>query len=290
MTRRRIFDPATVPVAFWARGDIETYLANRDLGCLFRAYLAAFPDCTQTQLALLTEHDRADISNWVRGARQSRVSDIDVLTRIVEGLVMPDHARLLLGLAPADMLVTKVGVESQAAKPSGPRPDEAERHLRVAICGSRHPDCDPEALDQTVRGLARLVLARRYRISHGPVGVGIEVMTYIADHYRPPDFRTTTGIFGRINIVHSVNYVIVAGGGPGTQDELDLARSLRIPVLPVAPTGGAARRFHERALAERNLWPWITDGQLAAVEACSSVDDHIAFIESVLTDTAGAAL
>src|SRR5687767_5735078 len=103
MTRRRIFDPVSVPGTFWARTDVQTHLACRDLGCLFQAYLAAFPDCTQTQLALLTEHDRADISNWVRGTRQGRVSDIDVLTRIAGGLAMPDHARILLGLAPADM-------------------------------------------------------------------------------------------------------------------------------------------------------------------------------------------
>lgn len=291
MTRRRVFDPATVPAAFWSRTDVQTHLAQRDLGCLFQTYLAAFPDCTQTQLALLTKHDRADISNWVRGTRQGQVSDIDVLTRIADGLAMPDHARLLLGLAPADMLITRTTAgSSAAAAASGPPPEPGGQQLRVAICGSRSADCDVDAIDQTVRALARLVLARRYRINHGPVGVGIEVMTYIADHYRPPDFRTTTGIFGRINIVRDVQYVIAAGGGTGTQDEIDLGRSLGIPILAIPPTGGTARRFHDQALADRSLWPWINDTQLAAVQACSSVDEYVMFIETVLTHNAGAAL
>jgi hypothetical protein len=172
----------------------------------------------------------------------------------------------------------------------GPLPVNDERELQVAICGSRHADCDVGAVDETIRALARLAVARRYHINHGPVGVGIEVVTYIADYYRPPGIRAATGVFGRINIVNGMDYVIVAGGGTGTQDELDLAHSLRIPILSIPVTGGTARRFHERALANRALWPWITDGQLATVRRCSSVDDYVAFIDAVVTETTGATL
>jgi hypothetical protein len=52
--------------------------------------------------------DRSDISNWVRGTRQGRVFDIEVLTRIADGLRMPDEARVLLGLAPADALIAAI--------------------------------------------------------------------------------------------------------------------------------------------------------------------------------------
>lgn len=79
-----------------------------DLAVGRRIYLEAMPACTQTHLASLTEHDRSDISNWVRGVRNGRVGDIEVLNRIADGLRMPDEARVLLGLAPADALVTTI--------------------------------------------------------------------------------------------------------------------------------------------------------------------------------------
>src|SRR5690606_22773355 len=100
MARRKTFDPRAVPPAFWRRDDVRRALLNREIGRFFGVYLATFPECTQTQLALLTGHDRSDISNFVRGVRSPRVVDIDVLDRIASGLTMPDEARVLLGLAP----------------------------------------------------------------------------------------------------------------------------------------------------------------------------------------------
>ena len=73
------------------------------------------------QLALVTQHDRADISNFVRGARSPRVADIDVLGRIADGLAMPDEARVLLGLAPVD-------VQMSAIQGGRPRQDGKHRN------------------------------------------------------------------------------------------------------------------------------------------------------------------
>ncbi|MQA28139.1 MAG: hypothetical protein GEU94_22435, partial [Micromonosporaceae bacterium] len=108
MTRRKVFDPAGIPASFWWRHDVQVALARREVGRLFQLYLQASPHCTQTQIALLTQHDRSDISNWVRGVRRGQVSDIEVLTRIADGLEMPDEARVLLGLAPADTRVAAI--------------------------------------------------------------------------------------------------------------------------------------------------------------------------------------
>lgn len=108
MTKRKTFDPRSVALAFWRGDAVQTALANHDVGTLFQIYLQTHPECTQTQLALLTEHDRSDISNWVRGARSGRVGDIDVLTRIADGLQMPDEARVLAGLAPAAVLMSSI--------------------------------------------------------------------------------------------------------------------------------------------------------------------------------------
>ena len=108
MTRRRAFDPRAVPLTFWRDSEVQTALAQHDIGALFRMFLAQHPDCTQTQLALLTEHDRSEVSNLVRGSRSGRIGDIDVLTRIADGLQMPDEARVLTGLAPASVLMSSV--------------------------------------------------------------------------------------------------------------------------------------------------------------------------------------
>lgn len=58
------------------------------------------------------------------------------------------------------------------------------------------------------------------------MGIGIEIMTYIADHYRPPDLRAAIGIFGRPNVVRNADFVLVIGDGTGTLDEVDLAVSM----------------------------------------------------------------
>ncbi|KAB2347738.1 helix-turn-helix domain-containing protein [Actinomadura rudentiformis] len=112
MTRREIFDPGAVPEAFWRRQEVQHALAHRDVGLVFRLFLNEFDDCTQTQLATLTGHDRSDISAWVSGTRPGQVSDVEVLTRIADSLQIPDQARLLLGLdsaGPVDIDVDLAG-------------------------------------------------------------------------------------------------------------------------------------------------------------------------------------
>ena len=279
VTRRKVFDSAAVPVSFWRRGDVQVALARREAGRLFQIYLQTFPGCTQTQLALLTEHDRSDISNWVRGTRQGRVSDIEVLTRIADGLRMPDEARVLLGLAPADALIAAIRnspptvgapVTGPSGAAGGSEADEpVTRPVRVAICGSRAAGTDNQVIDDVIPSLARLVLARRCLVSHGPVGVGIEVMTYIADHYHPSDITVAVGVFGHRNVVRSADYVLVVGGGAGTQDEIDLALLMGKKVIALPASGGTARRFHDRARRDPRLRAWMAQEAFAALDACA---------------------
>lgn len=128
MTRRKAFDPRAVLLTFWRDGEVQTALARHDIGALFRMFLAQHPDCTQTQLALLTEHDRSEVSNLVRGSRSGRIGDIDVLTRIADGLQMPDEARVLTGLAPAAVLMSSLRqrpLEATTVVPSSPTERES---------------------------------------------------------------------------------------------------------------------------------------------------------------------
>jgi SLOG cluster4 family len=282
VTRRKVFGPAAVPAAFWRRDDTQVALARREIGRLFQIYLAAFPDCTQTQLALLTEHDRSDISNWVRGKRQGRVCDIEVLTRIADGLQMPDEARVLLGLAPAQALVSAIRATRPAAGspmpgPSGsasgsPADEFAAPPVRLAICGSRAADTDDQVISTVIQALARLVFTRRCVVSHGPVGIGIEVMTYIADHYHPPDVTEAVAVFGHRNVVRAADFVLIVGGGAGTQDEIDLALSMGKKVIALPASGGTARRFHDQARHDPRLHAWIPGEAFAALDALADPD------------------
>jgi hypothetical protein len=91
------------------------------------------------------------------------------------------------------------------------------------------------------------------QVNHGPVGVGIEVMTYIVDHYRPPDFVAAVGLFGRQNVVRDADCVVIIGGAAGTAEEIDLAAYCGTVIIPFPATGGTARRRYERAQDDARL-------------------------------------
>lgn len=258
-----------VAASFWRRDDVQVAVARRDVGQLFKLYLEAFPGCTQTQLALLTQHDRSDVSNWIRGTRHGRVSDIEVLARIADGLQMPDETRVLLGLAPADVRVTRIGNVIDFAPSRSPLirpPSRPSTAIPIAICGSRADGTNTPIIDSAIRALARLVMTHKYRVIHGPIGVGIEVMTYLADHYRPPDMTAAVGVFGRHNVVRDAHYVIVIGGGAGTQDEVDIALSMAKRIIVFPASGGTALRFHDEARMNRRLCDWMPEQHFTGLD------------------------
>lgn len=242
---RQDFDPGEVPLSFWQRADIRQALADRDVAVVFRLLLQSFPWCTQTRLALLIAHDRSEVSNWVRGVRRGQVSDIGVLTRIADGLQLPDEARRALGLA-------SVIPERQR-----------RRGARMAICGSRAPGTNASVIDEVVPCLARLLATEGYHLGHGPVGIGMEVITYAADRYGLPGHDAAIGKFGHRNVVHGVSLVVVVGGGSGTEAEIDIALAMKERVIAVAASGGTAKRFYTRASMDPALRAWVSDSQFA---------------------------
>lgn len=279
-------------MGFWCRGDVQQSLTERDVGRLFRLFLEQFSECTQTQLALLTQHDRSDISNWVRGNRQGRVSDIEVLTRIADGLQIPDQCRLQLGLAPTTQRLssgTDRPVRPHRKSQPDVRPLGASEPAHIAICGSRSSDTDAAVIDAAVRCMARLVMTRGYKVSHGPVGVGIEVMTYIADHYRPPDITLAIGLFGHRHVVQDAEFVIVIGGAAGTQTEIDLAQSLHKKIIAFPASGGTARRFYHQAIRDRRLCSWMSSEHFTALNTCADPgEDLVRIVEQLINNYHGA--
>ncbi|WP_412540833.1 hypothetical protein R8Z50_34450 [Longispora sp. K20-0274] len=234
------------------------------------------PQCTQTQLALLTEHDRSDISNWLRGTRTSRTSDIDVLNRIADGLEMPDDARLLMGLAPADLHMSEVATAWAA-----PLVEDSTR--LIAICGSRAVDTDGALMDDSVRALSILLMRRRCVVNHGPVGVGIEVMTYLADHFRPPNLTGVTGIFGRPNVIRNADLILVVGGAHGTLDEANLALASGKNVVPFPASGGTALKVYQVQSRDTALRGWASDDEFSSLGGLESAEAYARFIEQLLT-------
>ena len=287
VTRRREFSPPQIDEAFWHRDQVRRALAQRDISSLLRAFLQDHPGCTQTRLAILIAHDRADVSNWVRGTRQPRVSDINVLARIADGLAMPDQARVTLGLAPAEAIITDFTMRP-ASTPSQSRSNPSSGSvIEVALCGSRSHDTANTLIDETVPALARMVMLQGWNVAHGPVGIGIEVMTYIADHYQPPSAPVALGRFGHRAVVQSSEYVIVIGGGRGTADEVDLAVAMRKKLVAFSATGGAARQVMNQSLSDIRLREWIPDSDFEALTNCVDPEEFVALVQNLLANDFG---
>jgi hypothetical protein len=284
VTRRRSFDPQGIPEGFWDRADVGAALCGRDMTALLRIFFAEFTECTQVQLALLTDHDRADISNWVRGARQARVGDIDVLERIADGMAMPDTARVRLGLAPANQPLSAIAAasrEAHAAPGLGFDAEQERAAIEVAVCGSRAPGADLDLIDRLVPLLARLIMLQRWSISHGPVGVGIEVMTHLADHYSPPGTLVVIGKLGHQRVIETCDYLVAVGGGTGTMVELDLAAVAGKKMLLVRAGGGAVARYTDSA-ADPDPYAWLSTDHRAALQESAEPDVLIETIKTAI--------
>ena len=95
--RPSAFDPPAIPPAFWERPDVCQALRKRDIGALFRL-LQQYLGLSQMRIGTavgLGQGRMSEIINGIRGIRHTHVFE-----RIADGLDMPDHARILLGLTP----------------------------------------------------------------------------------------------------------------------------------------------------------------------------------------------
>jgi hypothetical protein len=151
----------------------------------------------------------------------------------------------------------------------------------IAICGSRGPGTSTKHIDASVISLAALLMRQCYELSHGPTGVGAETLTYVADHFHPAGLDAVRGIVGHANVVRDVDYVLVIGGGSGTQSEIDLALNANQKVLAMPVSGGAAARVYMRQLGDPPLRAWLTDADFSAL-ATADASQFTAIAESVI--------
>ncbi|GLX96763.1 XRE family transcriptional regulator [Herbidospora sp. NBRC 101105] len=91
------FSPIVIPGNVWDQESTATILRNRDIAGLFKL-ATKYTGASQVRLSVATGIPQGRISQISRGQRQ--VSDLVVFERIANGLGLPDHARVLLGLAP----------------------------------------------------------------------------------------------------------------------------------------------------------------------------------------------
>jgi hypothetical protein len=157
-----------------------------------------------------------------------------------------------------------------------------EAPANVAICGSRAAGTSARHLDAAVLSLGALLTRRRYLVSHGPVGVGAEVLTYIADQHHPEGLDAVRGIIGHDNVIRDAEYILVVGGGAGTQAEIDTAFSTGKRVLPMPVSGGAAARVYMRMLGDEGLRAWLPDATFSAL-ATADADQFVTLAEDVIS-------
>ena len=160
-------------------------------------------------------------------------------------------------------------------------PAESEAGPRLAICGSRSDGTETRVIDEVLRPLSALLTRRHYRVLHGPAGVGIEVMTYVADHHRPSGLGAITGVVGRRNIIRNVDYLLVIGGGQGTQDEVDMSFSAGKKLLPMPTSGGAAARAYAAMQRNPYLRSWVGDSLFSTL-ATADADEFVRLAEELL--------
>jgi transcriptional regulator with XRE-family HTH domain len=149
-------------------------LAERDFGLLFRL-LARYAGASQTQLAIAVGMTQGQISTIMAGTR--RITAIEVIERVLDGLSVPDPARMTLGLAPRPgyghgdreneevdrrKVVRLGGTLALAGAAAGGRLPGAELTRLAQVLTSYHASPSPTATECTIQELILAVaLAKR---------------------------------------------------------------------------------------------------------------------------------
>jgi transcriptional regulator with XRE-family HTH domain len=120
----RATDLIVIEDSFWERAEVIEALGRRDMGRLFQL-LGQYKGISQTRLAIACDTTQPKISGYMRGT--AKVEALEVFERIADGLNMPGHARIALGLAPNTALA------SASSTGAHPEPVIPSRNTRPAL-------------------------------------------------------------------------------------------------------------------------------------------------------------
>ncbi|POM27675.1 hypothetical protein BTM25_20930 [Actinomadura rubteroloni] len=94
----RAFSQIVIPPTLWDHPQMIGALQSRDIRTVFHL-LRQYAGASQTQIAIACGMAQGRVSETMKtGGRQ--ITALEVFERIADGLDMPDHARMTLGLAP----------------------------------------------------------------------------------------------------------------------------------------------------------------------------------------------
>jgi hypothetical protein len=234
--------------------------------------------------------ERARVLSDLRGHYERLVAEAAAMRReaigeaLASGMTQDQLARAL-GVTPGRISQMRRARDTEAPViETGWLADDPGRPVaHIAICGSRAPGSSAEHVDAAVPALAGLLMRQRYLVSIGPVGIGAEVLTYIADQHRPPGLDRTPGIIGHANVIRDARYILVIGGGAGTQAETDMALTAGKRLLPMPLSGGTAARVYMRQLGDPALRAWLPDATFSAL-ATADAAQFAAIAETVLAE------
>ncbi|MEV0309312.1 XRE family transcriptional regulator [Nonomuraea fuscirosea] len=112
------FDPIELPAVVWEQEQTREILRERDISGLFG--LAVKYGASQVRIGTATGLGQPRVNAILHG--NGTIKELAVIERIASGLRLPDHARMLLGLAPLDI-----------ASPTGDHDDEHEEQTTELI-------------------------------------------------------------------------------------------------------------------------------------------------------------
>jgi transcriptional regulator with XRE-family HTH domain len=157
----RGLEPLRVPEDFWHRDEVTAVLRDRDIGMLFKL-IRQHTGASQTQLGIATGLEQGYVSRIMVGRK---VMAIDLLERIADGCAMPDHARMVLGLAAQESLAAVVAVVTAGVSPPAVDHDSADQELESLELARRVAATDVG--EETLIRLEQAVddLATRYPVT-----------------------------------------------------------------------------------------------------------------------------
>jgi hypothetical protein len=73
-------------------------------------------------------------------------------------------------------------------------------------------------------------------------------------------------------VVLDAEYVVLVGGGAGTQAEVDLALFMGKRTVAIGASGGTASAFQQRMSRDRRLRDWIPEAAQDTLNACAELE------------------